>query len=283
MTGLGMYSPNAPGDIMARQQVYALLGRTPDIWSWYQHWGLPDTRRFSAAQCELTGTAIPMICWEPWNPLDPGDDTWSLRSIIEGAHDTYIRSWARAIRRCRKPMLIRFAHEMNGDWYPWGGENGRLHHAKAWERVVGHFRQMNAVNAGFVWNPNIACPGSTPLQDLAPDPATIDWIGLDGYNRDGQMTEPALLFEPTMRELNGIFPGKPVVIAETGCAESPHKAEWIAAMMDWAHFRSDVRALTWFNEHKEQDWRIDSNPAALAAFRKALAKQDRAATRFARG
>ena len=41
------------------------------------------------------------------------------RDIIGGAHDDYIRAWAEGVRDLGYPLAIRFAHEMNGDWYPW--------------------------------------------------------------------------------------------------------------------------------------------------------------------
>lgn len=55
--------------------------------------------------------ALPIVTWEPWSA--------SLRAIIDGEHDEYLVQWADELRVCGQPTYLRFAHEFNGDWYPW--------------------------------------------------------------------------------------------------------------------------------------------------------------------
>ncbi len=70
---------------------------------------------------------LPMISWEPWNYLkEPKVDAqrgyqpaYSLTNIIDGKYDSYIRSWAEGVKSLGFTIAIRFAHEMNGYWYPW--------------------------------------------------------------------------------------------------------------------------------------------------------------------
>ncbi|MGN6698588.1 MAG: hypothetical protein ACTHMR_10540, partial [Thermomicrobiales bacterium] len=63
---------------------------------------------------------------------------------------------------------------------------------------------------------------------------------------------------------------KPLMISEIACTEDGgDKAAWIkqAFLADLPDLFPRVRAVVWFQERKETDWRVDSSPAALAAYR----------------
>jgi mannan endo-1,4-beta-mannosidase len=56
------------------------------------------------------------------------------------------------------------------------------------------------------------------------------------------------------------------MIAETGSAPDPRKAEWVGDTLRSA--RADgVAAVVWFEFAKETDWRLSESPAAAAAAR----------------
>ena len=44
----------------------------------------------------------------------------SLAAIAAGHYDTYLTSYAEAVRSYRDPVILGFGHEMNGNWYSWG-------------------------------------------------------------------------------------------------------------------------------------------------------------------
>src|SRR3954451_11053477 len=70
--------------------------------------------------------AVPLISWEPWD-WDRGVEQpeYALRRIVAGDHDALIDRWATQVAAYRRPVLLRFAPEMNGDWRPWSiGLNG---------------------------------------------------------------------------------------------------------------------------------------------------------------
>ena len=96
-----------------------------------------------------------------------------------------MRRWATQIKAWGKPLMLRFAHEMNGDWYPWSegvNGNGAGQYVAAYRRVVTLFRSVGATNVTWVWSPNVAYPGSVPLSRLFPGDGYVDRTGLDGYN-----------------------------------------------------------------------------------------------------
>ncbi len=82
------------------------------------------------------------------------------------------------------PVLLRFAHEMNGSWYPWGQRPG--------EYVAAYRRMAEAVHAvaegtAMLWAPNYG--GGYPFSgtDFIPAPATADGRALDS-DGDGKLT-----------------------------------------------------------------------------------------------
>ena len=68
--------------------------------------------------------AVPLIFWSPWDaPFDEkrGPDKYALTEILAGKWDAYIDMWADAARDFGQPMMVSFANEMNGSWFPWSG------------------------------------------------------------------------------------------------------------------------------------------------------------------
>ena len=60
------------------------------------------------------------------------------------------------------------------------------------------------------------------------------------------------------------------MIAEIACTEEGgDKADWIrqGLLNDLPTLFPKVRAVIWFQEQKETDWRVNSSDAALAAFK----------------
>jgi len=124
-----------------------------------------------------------------------------------------------------------------------------------------------------------------------PGPEYVDWLCMDGYNWTNQDGAPGWpdwqWFDDTFYSLyhtfvdnTAIFGEKPIMIGEfASCEASAHeqagqtKPAWItdvfARMQDPAY--SELRAFYWFQIDKECDWRVDSTPASLAAFKAAVA------------
>src|SRR6266567_3944475 len=69
-----------------------------------------------------------------------------------GPQAAYLWSYARAVRSFGGPVLIGFAHEMNGFWYRWGYKHTppRVFRS-AWRHVVTVFRRAGAWNVRWLW------------------------------------------------------------------------------------------------------------------------------------
>jgi hypothetical protein len=289
MLFFGLYDPNCPPGMTRLAEQAQRLGVPIRIISWYQAWG----SRFSACQPSLVKEAhrqgaVPLITWEPWRlPGDAPSGTsardqpeFALRRIAGGCFDAYIRSWARDLASARCRVYLRPMHEMNGDWYPWGGTvNGNRpgDFQDAWRRLQWIFRREGAANVRWVWCPYARSVPDTTANDPAayyPGGRHVDWLALDGYNwgstRRGSRWEPLReIITPAYERLRLFSTEKPMMIAELGCAEEGgDKGGWIReALCDITERFRRIRALIWFDICKECDWRIGSSSRALDAFR----------------
>lgn len=262
------------------------IGRMPPLVMWYQGWG--DHENWSSVQTEMldvmaTHGAAPLITWEPWSPGEDAEQPrYRLDRIVDGEFDGYIDAWATELAAFGRPVYLRFAHEMNGDWYPWGaGVNGTTEadYVAAWRYVHDRFAAADADNVVWVWGPNADWyEGQRAMEKLYPGDEYVDWMALSGFNwgtgsywagcscnsRWQSFEEIFATSYATLTDLSD----KPIMVAETGSAEEGgDKAAWIADLetllkRDYPR----IRALVWFDEDREVSWRINSSPEAFAAF-----------------
>ncbi len=217
--------------------------------------------------------AIPLFSWAPG---------WAANvdaRIAGGADDSYLRQWAESAKAWGHPFFLRFAWEMNGNWFPWGvlaEHNSPASYVAMWRHVHDIFTSVGATNVTWVWCPNINAPGVTysRLADLYPGDKYVDWTCLDGYNGDTPWTSFSDLYRQTYQSITqDIAPGKPMLLGEVSSTETGgSKANWITDM-----FQSlptvfpMVRALIWWESSSpgpgnRTDWPIESSPGAETAF-----------------
>lgn len=277
---LGIFTPRAPGDPSRLDDLADRIGRMPAIVMWYQAWGgeyAAFNARMFAEVAERGGT--PMVSWEPWDPAAGVDQPdFALGRIAAGQYDDAIDEWANGLAAYGGPVLVRFAHEMNGTWYPWAATvNGNTtdDYLAAWRHVRDRFAAAGATNVRWVWSPNVEYDGSTPLTDLYPGDDLVDWVGIDGYNWGTTQSWSSWqslddVFGPTYDAVRRLTK-RPIIIAETASGEQGgDKASWIedAFLRALPDRFPAVRAVVWFDENKETDWRFASSDSSAAAFRR---------------
>ena len=117
-------------------------------------------------------------------------------------------------------------------------------------------------------SPNVINPiPRVPLKPLYPGDSYVDWIGVVGYYTDTGASTFSTLFDPTTATVRE-FTSKPILILETGAEDSQRKNTDIADLFSGVAASADVIGFIWFNYAKRADWRIDSDPSALAQFKK---------------
>lgn len=246
------------------------------------HFGQPAPwqQPFTAQPIELTRArgAIPL--------MDMGSSGASLAEIANGARDSYLVNWAKAVRSYGKPFFLRWDWEMNGTWFQWGQEAAASpsQFRNAWRHFHDVVEAQGAKNVTWVWCPNVGFSGSTSLSALFPGIEYVDWTCADGYNHGTNPIKSAswvkffTLFSPTYNALLNLAPEKPVMIAETASTETGgSKAQWIADALSTqlpTKFPK-VKAVSWFNWNSpvgesRWDWPIESSESSQAAFSNAI-------------
>jgi hypothetical protein len=226
--------------------------------------------------------------------VSSGEPNFRLATITSGAHDAYILRWAKAARAWGHPFFLRFDREMNLNCcYPYTeGRNGNTSgdFVAMWRHVHRLFHVAGATNVTWVWAPNVAYAGSTPLSAVYPGKSYVDWTALDGYNWGKNPVRPIgwrsfrTIFSASYTTITRtIAPHKPLMVAETASAESGgSKARWIGAMLRrLPRSFPRVRALLYFNKKLNHvNWPIESSSGATSAFRKGIQTHYYAGNRF---
>ncbi|MFF6997652.1 glycoside hydrolase family 26 protein [Streptomyces sp. NPDC008313] len=238
-------------------------GRAPDIREYYSSWG---------EDFDAEGNAF---LWRrgqlPMMALVPADT--SLADIAKGEDDAYIRRLADQIAAYDGPLALSFAGEMNGPWNSWGPPHTKpADFVASWKHLHDVFAARGVTNVIWVWTPHVIDSGtSTKLRPYYPGGAYVDWVGLIGYYGPIDGVAFSSLFTPTLHRI-AEFSSKPVLIAETGVAQSDQKEAHIRDLFRGA-VKAGVIGLVWYDQRKDwpggkqlMDWRISTSLGARAAF-----------------
>jgi len=261
---LGVFELGAEASYQRVEAFSATVGRRPDIVVSFAAWGQPFNASF-AGIAHAHG-AEPLIQLEPVHA--------SLASIAAGRQDKFLRSYATAVRKSGYPVILSFAPEFNGPWYPWGWTRSSPASWKAaWRHVVTLFRESGASKVTWLWTVNRRFAGSGPLADYWPGSDYVDWVGIDAYYIHHHDTF-ATVFDPTINDVRRIT-SKPVLISETAAGQVAGQARIIPGLFAGS-IQRHLLGLVWFDmaQHRgiyHQDWRLEGHPAAIAAFHRGLA------------
>lgn len=283
---IGAFVHGAPGDPSALDRFASRIGRQPAIVSWFQSWGSATAVTGDIVRVELLDRvtsrgAIPMITWEPWDPRGGIDQpAYRLAVIARGDFDAYINSWAYRLAAYGGPVWLRFAHEMNAPWYPWGvgvNENSAADYIAAWHHVRERFHSAGATNVRWIWCIDATTLNDQPISQAYPGDKAVDWLAMDGYNWGSSFSNTT--WRPMVNVFNeaydqvGLLGNRPIMIAEVASAEQGgSKPDWIREGFSTVPERFPrVEAICWFNEQGDvADWRIESSPESQAAFASAI-------------
>jgi hypothetical protein len=273
-------SPQSISTIPAERSEASALGHRLNVINVFVDFKTSASTFTARLKSASAGGAVPEITWMPCSFIlgcAANHDAFPLERIASGKYDSYIKSVAAAAKAFGRPVILRFAHEMNGSWYPWGnGVNGNTpaQYISAWRHVHKIFAAVRATNVFWFWSPN---KEGHSLSSWYPGNSYTNFVGVDGYNGpqySSRNMTPSQVFGSSLSQLVA-FTSKPIIIGEVGCVEGNgsfpgSKAAWITDFVRLlAHTRHAV-GFVWseFNSSKK----IHTSSAAQAAMKSALAK-----------
>jgi mannan endo-1,4-beta-mannosidase len=256
---LGVFERGAPYSYRPVITFARSVGWQPNVVLYYSGWEFPFQARF--AEAAYRNGAVPLIQIEPKNV--------NLAAIARGVYDRYLQLFAEAVRDYGHPVILSFTHEMNGGWYSWGlGHTSPATWISAWRHVVGIFRQEQARNVIWLWT--VSSSGTAAIADWWPGAAYVNWVGVDGYYVAPTDSFDSV-FGRTIATVRRITPN-PILLSEVGVSRAAGQADKIPGLFGGIR-RDRLLGVVWFDvsQHgssQAQDWRLEGNPEALAAFRK---------------
>jgi mannan endo-1,4-beta-mannosidase len=255
MSYVGVYPDGIPDSYAGVTAFTAMTGIRPRLVPYYSGWLEPFQVRF--VRTEAQHGVVPLV------QIDPRHT--SIAAIAAGRYDSYLTTYAAAVRSYHQPVILSFGHEMNGNWYSWGYQHtSPREFVAAWRHIVTLFRARGALNVTWLWTINIESSQMSPIRAWWPGQSYVNWVGIDGYYYYASYRF-ASLFGPTIAAVREIT-HDPILLAETAVAPAAGQAAKIADL--FAGIRTyGLLGFIWFDVSHLEDWQLKS-AAAIAAFRK---------------
>jgi cellulose synthase/poly-beta-1,6-N-acetylglucosamine synthase-like glycosyltransferase len=262
---IGVFAPQIDNGISNLQNVKKVsiqIGEKFDIVSLYIAWEKNIEYNFPSGMLDsiYLQKSIPMITWEPWltsfgNELN-GKHVFDL--ISEGYFDNYIEVFAEKLKILQRPVFLRFAHEFDNPFYPWhlNGDDASDKFKKAWIHTYEIFKNTDAVNVIWVWNPW----NSSNVVSYYPGKEYVDWIGVNilnygQLNQDGVWHDFKDLYEPFHIEIENL-PSTPVIISEFGSLRrAQRQGDWLKhAFTSIRDDFDEIKSVVYFNSKVDRNW-----------------------------
>lgn len=162
-----MYDPRGPVEFIRKTSIKP--------WGWHVYLKVGGDIWINQLQNLKARGIVPVVTLEPRMGLD---------SIIRNDYDWWLRKLYSILETDFLEYYIRFAHEFNGDWYPWGRQPEKYRQA-----YLHVFELMDCLaEANDIWCPNRIYNEPFGLSEYVPNPSPLI-LGLDAYaiNPDGSV------------------------------------------------------------------------------------------------
>ncbi len=250
---------------------------------------------------------IPVVHVKPWSVKERNrgpDQIYNLARIIDGSFDLELREYAKAAKSFRHPVVLDFAPEANGNWYPWAGNflgasfrtgygdpalaDGPERYRDAFRKVVTLFREEGATNVTFIYHVSSSNKPVRTWNTMAayyPGDEFVDWLAVSAYSAQlpGDMWQEFTdVMDHAYAELAAVSETKPIAVLEYGIIEDSftalRKADWITNALSAvkANRYPRVKAMAYWHESSwvprgDNDMRVDSSVSALRAYKDEIA------------
>ena len=267
----GVHTPQAP--LASEVDSFALgAGKSPNMVMFFKTFG--DAFPAQAIADSWAAGRLPMVTLEPIIKNSPNGQP-TLKAIAEGAYDDILTTWANAAAAQGLTFVMRFAQEMNGNWYTWSdGKKGNAAGSfiPAWRHVRDIFDAAGADDIIWAWSVNrVDNLHDKSLARVYPGDDYVDWVGVSGYYRTqtpGVVPSFNDTFARTLAEIKKVAPRKLVLLAEVGAGTGEsNRVAWINDFFARLLEHPEIIGFSWFNDFKDGgDWRIGYSTQTEAAF-----------------
>ena len=267
-----------------------LIGRDIFWAAFSQNWGRGMEYPKSKINAIYRAGAVPLVRFMPRTNFTEGcsDQSFSLEKISAGNFDEALRAWARAAKQDGRMLLIDFAVEANGNWFPWSGVchgNNPQTYKNAYRHIIDIFREEGANNITWFFHFEI----NTTLNKAwnfpkayYPGDEYIDWVGFSAYGpqNEGEDYWETLseMITQHSQEVKAVTHNKPLALMEFAVTDkNPNgsKVEWLKDAFETILKATPLRfsAINYWHENWEEEdgvyalLRVDSSPEALATFK----------------
>jgi mannan endo-1,4-beta-mannosidase len=206
-------------------------------------------------EAERRGVRRLLVSWEPWKPVPTSLGIaaqfrpqlgYRNADIASGWQDEYLERFARSLARFHGLVYLRYAHEMNGFWYPWSHD--QQGYRRAWRHVVRVVRRAGAHNVRMVWsvNPSLYVPKRKWLKRLRgywPGQRYVDLVGSTVINFGGRKDYGVHRFAPRLRALHSLY-RRPLMITEAN-TEYRGRTVWLRGFRDMLRSMPWIKAVAW--------------------------------------
>jgi mannan endo-1,4-beta-mannosidase len=197
------------------------------------------------AERQYSNGAVIALTWHAVRPTD--DEPVTFRDSVQGhltdfewqelltpGTDIYNR-WAeqvdviagylRQLQEAGVPVLFRPYHEMNGNWFWWGGRPGENGSAALYRQLYDRFVHVHHLNnLIWVWNVNSPSENAGAIGSYFPGPQYVDVVTMDIYGEFKQDYYDGMVVQAG---------DKPIALAEVGAMPT---LEVLARQPRWAYF-----------------------------------------------
>jgi mannan endo-1,4-beta-mannosidase len=262
------------------------VGATPTIAAKFESFSRKRTADHFLNEASRRGIRSVLISWEPWKPVRATLGVFRTSypqlgyrnvDIANGSQDAYIRRFARSLATFDGTVYVRYAHEMNGFWYPWSWD--ARDYRTAYRRIVRMFHEEGATNAKFVWslNPNLYDSPSAWMRNLRlywPGAKYVDALGSTMINFGGGKTYPVAAFAKRLSTVHQAF-RKPLVITEVN-TQYGGRVQWLGNLRRMLRRMPWITAVVWSQlpsrgaeQMKAGDlrWNVQRDPVAAPVLR----------------
>jgi hypothetical protein len=263
------------------------VGAQPTMAATFESFSRKRTLLNFTREAERRGFRTVLVSWEPWKPVPTklGLDKQAYPQlgyrnvdIAHGSQDRYIRAFARQLATFDGTVYLRYAHEMNGFWYPWSWD--ARDYRLAWRRIHRIFHAAGARNVRFVWsaNPNLYEGQDRWIENAAlywPGRKYVDVIGSTMINFGGTKHYEVARFKPRLAMLHRMY-RRPVMLTEVN-TQYGGRVRWLRDLRNMLRRTPWVMGVAWsqlpsrgaahLGNAGDMHWDVRFDPAAAPVLR----------------